>query len=358
MHPYPFGLALAGVAVNTLPAEQTSKELYNGGSELQDELLGEGGVYSTFFRTYDPTTGRFQGIDPLADKYADHSPYSFAFNDPINFNDPTGAEPSHLEDSAFMYGRYVNMRVFDGGGGGEWTGSALGHMMYQQGSTGVNTGYGGMIMGHYENRLKICEAKVRKGVDALGKDISVGSGEFHVVVVKVWVYGEPHTNGNGWLSPASTLNGGIGVATSIVGEMDGNITLSPNVYSGSAQSYRYYRLQSRIVNIPKTSLKSVGKIGGFVTLIIGSLLDAKGVLNYYRNGATDINAVHPAKASFNLVYGLSGIAAGIPGAIGGAGYFFIDTFYPGGMHGALENNARIQQHNRDILGNSFNIYRE
>ena len=40
-----------------------------------------------------PTTGRFLGVGPLADKYAELSPYNFAFNDPANVNDPTGADP-------------------------------------------------------------------------------------------------------------------------------------------------------------------------------------------------------------------------------------------------------------------------
>ena len=70
-------------------------------------MLGaENGIYSTFYRNYDPTIGRFQGVDPLADKYADESPYSFGFNDPINFNDPNGDEPPRTYHEAVnqMYG--------------------------------------------------------------------------------------------------------------------------------------------------------------------------------------------------------------------------------------------------------------
>ncbi|SFQ79447.1 T6SS effector amidase Tae4 family protein [Hymenobacter arizonensis] len=94
-HYYPFGMALTGVAVNTTAQPQVSKNQYNGGSELQDELLGaDNGIYSTFYRNYDPTIGRFQGIDPMAIKYAGDSPYSFSFNDPTNFNDPYGDDPA------------------------------------------------------------------------------------------------------------------------------------------------------------------------------------------------------------------------------------------------------------------------
>jgi len=48
-------------------------------------------VYSTFYRTYDPATGRFTGVDPLADTTPDWNPYQFALGNPIAVNDPTGA---------------------------------------------------------------------------------------------------------------------------------------------------------------------------------------------------------------------------------------------------------------------------
>jgi RHS repeat-associated protein len=90
-HYYPFGMNLSGVAVNTLPSEMPSKEQYNGGSELEDDLLGaEAGNYSTPYRRYDATLGRFLGVDPLAGAYADQGPSVFAGDDPVNFQDPTG----------------------------------------------------------------------------------------------------------------------------------------------------------------------------------------------------------------------------------------------------------------------------
>lgn len=42
------------------------------------------------FRMYDGALGRFTGIDLLADMFAEHSPYHFAYNNPISFIDPSG----------------------------------------------------------------------------------------------------------------------------------------------------------------------------------------------------------------------------------------------------------------------------
>jgi RHS repeat-associated protein len=47
----------------------------------------------THFRTYDPVLARFHQVDPMASKYASLSPYNYAFNNPVTFNDPTGADP-------------------------------------------------------------------------------------------------------------------------------------------------------------------------------------------------------------------------------------------------------------------------
>ncbi len=180
-HYYPLGMAMTGVAVNTAAQAQPSKDQFNGGSELQDELLGaENGIYSTFFRSYDPTIGRFQGVDPLADTYADQSPYSFAFNDPVNFNDPRGDDP------IFVNGRYVN--PYDNDGGRQWNISTLEYMAYQQREPGVSVGYGG-FSGHLTTTSQTQEAQRLVGYDAQGNAMSQGTGEFWTIQYQTWVFG-------------------------------------------------------------------------------------------------------------------------------------------------------------------------
>jgi len=85
---YPFGLKHKGY--NATINGRHHKYMF-GGKEQQDEL----GLnwYDITARNYDPALGRWMNLDPLAEKMRRHSPYNFAFDNPIFFIDPDGMAP-------------------------------------------------------------------------------------------------------------------------------------------------------------------------------------------------------------------------------------------------------------------------
>ena len=61
-------------------------------------------------RWYDPTICRFTGVDPLASDMSPWSPYTYTFNNPINFIDPDGRIPYPITIRAF-----APFKTFGGG---------------------------------------------------------------------------------------------------------------------------------------------------------------------------------------------------------------------------------------------------
>jgi RHS repeat-associated protein len=88
---YGFGLVMPGSPVSLPTAD--NKQLYNGGSEWQNDFNNLPDYYQTFYRNYDAALGRFIGVDPQGEATESLSPYHYAGNNPISFNDPMGNVP-------------------------------------------------------------------------------------------------------------------------------------------------------------------------------------------------------------------------------------------------------------------------
>ncbi len=90
---YPFGLTHKGYndIVSSL-GNSVAKNYMFGGKEYQEKL--ELGWYDISARNYDPALGRWMNLDPLAEQMRRHSPYNYAFDNPVYFLDADGMSPS------------------------------------------------------------------------------------------------------------------------------------------------------------------------------------------------------------------------------------------------------------------------
>ena len=85
---YPFGMQM--------PGRNGGVEHRFGfnGMEIEKEITGNNNHYTTDFRQYDPTTGRWTSLDPLMSQFPHISAFAAYNNNPILFVDPTGLAPS------------------------------------------------------------------------------------------------------------------------------------------------------------------------------------------------------------------------------------------------------------------------
>ncbi len=90
---YPFGLKMRGFnELNSALGNSVAERWKFGGNEYQEEL--NLGWYDITARNYNPELGRWMNIDPLAEKMRRHSPYNYAFDNPVFFLDADGMMPT------------------------------------------------------------------------------------------------------------------------------------------------------------------------------------------------------------------------------------------------------------------------
>ncbi|MEM7369505.1 MAG: DUF6443 domain-containing protein [Bacteroidota bacterium] len=93
-HLYPFGMRMTSAGSVGIPSEPNQYVLT--GKERQDELAIGWADFGA--RMYDPSIGRWNSVDPLAEKYLSKTSYNYVLGNPMLLVDPDGRQTRRIQD--------------------------------------------------------------------------------------------------------------------------------------------------------------------------------------------------------------------------------------------------------------------
>ena len=352
---YPFGLQMAGISDKAL-LKPTNPYKFNGGSELEED--GGLNYYNTFYRKYDPQTGRFTGVDMQAEQFSGLNPYQFAANNPILFNDVTGAKYTHKlpthgsggVSSRSMIDDYMfidpNMLYGDGGAGdGDGDGSGGGgggfgngpyanyyYDAWNNAPDGKDTHFtldknGNIVYYNYANYYGTATFETT-GYHGLESDVPEGVYFFQGTSTHSYKTNDNQNGGNGWEASHAILDG-----------VDLSWNLTKNGVTGA----------QRLANLASNTNNAVVKLGELKIAKFGKLvLKAEGAGHLLSFTGVAITIYDIGENGLNWSNGLD-LVMGAAGFIPGVGWLISGTYFLANTIVKSETGESIGDHLGDAL---------
>ena len=169
---------------------ENQSPLFVSGSSFRAHEKECGRTYDLAFRNYDAALGRFHQVDPLAYRDASTSPFAYAGNNPIRYNDPWGL----LKATQQEFFDFINDAL--NGNGGTWSEDGGQHLFSDGEFAAMNAsfGEGGGGSGSF--------LSANGDGTGTGLNWSTGGGQFSLTVST----GPINKYGGIWEGPNSTMN--------------------------------------------------------------------------------------------------------------------------------------------------------
>jgi RHS repeat-associated protein len=347
-HFYPFGLAMKGAIMRTTIPVTANKNLYNGGSELQDDFGDDPNWLSTPWREYDPALAKFHAVDPMADKYGSLTPYNYAFNDPITFNDPSGADASsdRIDGKQNMYEFYGSSGGLEGGfgydrqrgpGSGDHWADGMG-MSDWSAMTGSNMFRAGLAAGLQERGGNLYSANGIRFNGSYYYETVSASDANHAGVEgrKVYVNSESLTSGNfvsdNWKDIAFMVNDFAQAFKSTI-----NTSVGYNLPKTTV--FLPFGLATRVSTNIMKPLSSIGRgIAKVAPWVAGGAV----VINVLSNKRITAGDVYQATViGLSLIPGAGLVVGGLALAAEGISYYFTGKSVSDNINSSVGNGGEI-----------------